>query len=79
MSSHAFAVVSKSPTEIEVIHNAEGHHYKFGVVRTGQGKRILSDTAEITPKPGAAHPPELYSGSARAFAISEAHRMHAID
>lgn len=79
MSSHAFEIVSRSAAEIELVHKAEGHRYKFSVVKAASGKRSLSDAVEITAKAGAAHRPELFSGSARAFAVSEAHRKHAID
>jgi hypothetical protein len=79
MSSHAFDVVSRSADQIEVVHKAEGHCYKFTIVRNAQGKRSLAETVEVSAKAGAAHRPELFSGSARAFAISEAHRKHAID
>ena len=79
MSSHAFDVLSRSANEIEVVHKAEGHRYRFSIVRNSLGKRGLADTAEVTASAGASHRPELFSGSARAFAISEAHRKHAID
>ncbi|MDQ0471085.1 hypothetical protein [Labrys wisconsinensis] len=79
MSSHAFDVLSKSRTEIEIAHHEEGHRYKFSVVRNSQGKRVLSDTAEVVAVSGARHPSEWYSASARAFATTAAHRAHAID
>jgi hypothetical protein len=79
MSSHAFEVLSRSGTQIEVVHKVEGHRYKFTIIKNAQGKRSLADTVEVSAKAGADHRPELFSGSARAFAISEAHRKHAID
>lgn len=79
MPSHAFEVLSRSGTEIEVAHKVEGHRYKFTVVKSSQGKRSLAEAVEVTANEGASHRPELFSGSARAFAISEAHRRHAID
>jgi hypothetical protein len=79
MSSHAFDVLSRSATQIEVVHKAEGHRYRFPIVRNAQGKRSLGETVEVSANPDAAHRPELFSGSARAFAISEAHRKQAID
>jgi len=79
MSSHAFDVISKSRTEIEIAHHEEGHHYKFTVTKNGQGKRVLADTTEVVATAGAKHPPEWYSASARAFATTAAHRAHAID
>lgn len=79
MSTHSFEVLSKSRTEIEVEHKEEGHRYKFSVIKTAQGKRTLSEYAEVVAKSGSKHPPEFYSGSARAFATTSAHRAHAID
>lgn len=79
MSAHAFDVLSKSRTEIEVAHHEEGHRYKFSVVRNGQGKRVLSDAVDVVAIPGAKHSSEWHSASARAFATTAAHRAHAID
>ena len=79
MPSHAFEVLSRSGTEIEVSHKAEGHRYKFTVVKNSQGKRSLAEAVEVTANEGASHRPELFQAGARAFAISEAHRRHAID
>jgi len=79
MPAHTFEVISKSRKEIEVGHIVEGHHFKFAVVVDSHGKRVLSETAEIVAKEGSAHKPEMFSGSARAFAITAAHRAHAID
>jgi len=79
MSAHPFDIVSKSPTGVEIAHHDEGHHYKFSVVKNGQGKRVLADTTETVAAAGAKHPPQWYSASARAFATTVAHRAHAID
>jgi len=79
MSTHAFEVLSKSRKDIEVRHIAEGHRFKFAVVVDSHGKRVLSDLVEVAAKEGSAHTPEMFSGSARAFAVTEAHRAHAID
>ena len=79
MSAHAFEVLSRARSEIEVRHTAEGHCFKFFVVTNAHGKRILSESVEVVAKEGAPHPPEFFSGSARAFAITVAHRSHAID
>ena len=79
MSAHAFEVLSRARNEIEVRHTAEGHRFKFFVVTSAHGKRILSESVEVVAKEGAAHKPEFFSGSARAFAVTVAHRSHAID
>lgn len=79
MSSLSFEIYHQTPSEVEVLHKAEGHRYKFKIVKNDQGKRSLADTTSVTANAGAAHRPELFSGSARAFAASEAHRKHAID
>lgn len=79
MSSHAFDVISKSRTQIELAHHEEGHRYTFSVTKNGAGKRVLSDSAETVAGLTAKHPPEWYSASARAFATTVAHRAHAID
>jgi len=79
MSAHSFEVLSKSRKEIEICHIAEGHRFKFLIVVNSHGKRELSDAVEISAKEGSAHNPEMFSGSARAFAITVAHRAHAID
>jgi len=79
MSAHAFEVLSRARNEIEVCHTAEGHRFKFFVVTNAHGKRILSESVEVVAKEGATHTPEFFSGSARAFAITVAHRSHAID
>jgi hypothetical protein len=79
MSAHAFEVLSRVRNEIEVCHIAEGHRFKFFVITNAHGKRILSESVEVVAKEGAAHTPEFFSGSARAFAITVAHRSHAID
>jgi len=79
MSGHAFEVLSRARNEIEVCHTTEGHRFKFFVVTNAHGKRILSESVEVVAKEGATHTPEFFSGSARAFAITVAHRSHAID
>ena len=79
MTAHAFEALSRARSEIEVRHTAEGHCFKFFVVTNAHGKRILSESVEIVAKEGASRPPEFFSGSARAFAITVAHRSHAID
>lgn len=79
MSAHAFEVLSRSRNEIEVCHTAERHRFKYFVVTNSHGKRILSESVEVVAKEGAAHKPEFFSGGARAFAITVAHRSHAID
>jgi hypothetical protein len=79
MSAHAFEVLSRARNEIEVCHTAEGHRFKFFVITNAHGKRILSESVEVIAKEGAAHTAEFFSGSARAFAITVAHRSHVID
>jgi hypothetical protein len=79
MSAHAFEVLSRARNEIEVCHTAEGHCFKFFVITNAHGKSILSESVEVVAKEGATHTPEFFSGSARAFAITAAHRSHAID
>jgi hypothetical protein len=79
MSAHAFEVLSRARNEIEVWHTAERHRFKFFVVTSAHGKRILSESVEVVAREGAAHTAEFFSGSARAFAITMAHRFHAID
>ncbi len=79
MSAQVFDVVSKSRTEVEIVHHEEGHHYRFSVTKSGSGKRVLSDSAHTVAGLAARHPPEWYSASARAFATTVAHRAHAID
>ena len=79
MSAHVFEVLSRAHNEIEVCHTAEGHRFKFFVLTNAHGKRILSESVEVVAKEGATHTPEFYSGSARAFAITVAHRSHIID
>jgi hypothetical protein len=79
MSAHAFEVLSRARNEIEVCHAAEGHRFKFFVITNAHGKRILSESVEVVAKEGAIHTPEFFSGSARAFAITVAHRSHVID
>jgi hypothetical protein len=79
MSAHAFQVLSRARNEIEVCHTAEGHRFKFFVITNANGKRILSESVEVVAKEGATHTAEFFSGSARAFAITVAHRSHAID
>ena len=79
MSAHAFEVVSRARNKIEVCHTAEGHRFKFLVVTNAHGKRVLSESVEVVAKEGATHTPEFFSGSARALAITMAHRSHAID
>ena len=79
MSAHAFEVLSRARNEIEVCHTAEGHRFKFFVITNAHGKKILSESVEVVAKEGATHTPEFFSGSARAFAITVAHRSHAID
>jgi hypothetical protein len=46
--------------------------------RNAHGKRILSESVEVIAKEGATHTAEFFSGSARAFAITVAHRSHVI-
>ena len=79
MSAHTFEVLSRAHNEIVVRHAAEGHRFKFFVITNAHGKKVLSDSVEVVAKEGAAHTPEFFSGSARAFAITVAHRAHAID
>ena len=79
MSAHTFEVLSRAHNEILVCHAAEGHRFKFFVITNAHGKKVLSDSVEVVAKEGAAHTPEFFSGSARAFAITVAHRAHAID
>jgi hypothetical protein len=79
MPTHAFEAVTKTRKEVEVRHIAEGHRFKFSVVVDSHGKRILSDSVEVVANEGSAHSPEMFSGSARAFAVTIAHRAHAID
>ena len=79
MSAHAFEVLSRARNEIEVCHTAEGHRFKFFVITNAHGKRIISESVEVVAKEGATHTPEFFSGSARAFAITVAHRSRAID
>ena len=79
MSAHAFEVLSRTRNEIEVCHTAEGHRFKFFVIKNAHGKKILSESVEVVAKEGAIHTPEFFSGSARAFAITVAHRSRAID
>jgi hypothetical protein len=79
MSAHAFEVLSRARDEIVVCHTAEGHRFKFFVVTNAHGKKILSESIEVIAKEGATHTPEFFSGSARAFAITVAHRSHVID
>ena len=63
MSAHAFEVLSRARSEIEVRHTAEGHCFKFFVVTNAHGKRILSESVEVVAnaKEGAPHPPEFFS------------------
>jgi hypothetical protein len=79
MSAHAFEVLSRARNEIEVRHVAEGHCFKFFVITNAHGKKVLSESVEVVAKEGAVHTPEFFSGSARAFAITVAHRSHVID
>ena len=79
MSVHAFEVISRARNEIEVRHVAEGHRFRFFVVTNARRKRFLSESVEVVAKEGARHPPELFSASARAFAVTAAHRSRAID
>src|ERR1019366_6884212 len=79
LSAHAFDVLSRARNEIEVCHTAESHRFKFFVITNAHGKRILSESVEVVAKEGATHTPEFFSGSARAFAITVAHRSHVID
>jgi hypothetical protein len=79
MSTHAFEVLSRARNEIEVCHTAERHRFKFFVVTNPHGKRVLSESVEVVAKEGATHTPEFFSGSARAFAVTVAHRSHSID
>jgi hypothetical protein len=79
MSAHAFEVISRGRNEIEVVHAAEGHCFRFLVVTNARGKKTLSESVEVIAKEGARHPPEFFSASARAFAVTVAHRSHAID
>ena len=79
MSAHAFEVLSRTHNEIEVCHTVERHRFKFFIVTNAHGKRVLSESVEVVAKEGATHMPELFSGSARAFAVTVAHRSHAID
>ena len=79
MSAHAFEVLSRARNEIEVCHTAEGHRFKFFVVTNVHGKRILSESVEVCCQRRCYPSPEFFSGSARAFAITVAHRSHAID
>ena len=79
MSAHAFEVLSRAHNEIEVCHAAEGHRFKFFIITNAHGKKVLSESVEVVAKEGAAHTPEFFSGSARAFAVTVAHRSHAID
>jgi hypothetical protein len=79
MSAHAFEVPPRAPNEIEVRHTAEGHRFKFFVITNAHGKKVLFESVEVVGKEGAPHTPEFFSGSARAFAITVAHRSHAID
>jgi len=43
------------------------------------GNDFLSESIEVVAKEGATHTTEFFSGSARAFAITVAHRSHVID
>ena len=79
MSTHAFELLSRARNAIEVCHTAEGHRFKFFVITNAHGKKILFESVEVVAKEGAAHTPEFFSGSARAFAVTVAHRSHAID
>jgi hypothetical protein len=79
MSVHTFDVLSRARNEIEICHTVEGHRFKFFVITNARGKRILSESLEVVATEGASHTPEFFSGSARAFAITVAHRSHAID
>jgi hypothetical protein len=79
MSAHAFEVLSRARNEIVVCHAAEGHRFKFLVITNALGKKILSESVEVVAKEGATHTAEFFSGSARAFAITAAHRSHLID
>jgi hypothetical protein len=79
MSAHAFEVLSRARNEIELCHAVERHRFKYFVVTNLHGKRVLSESVEVVAKEGAVHTPEFFSGSARAFAITVAHRSHAID
>jgi len=79
MSAHAFEVLSRARNEIEVCHTAERHRFKFFVITNAHGKRILSESVEVVAKEGATHTPEFFSGSARAFAITVAHRSHVVN
>jgi hypothetical protein len=72
-------VLSRARNEIEVCHAAERHRFKYFVVTNPNGKRVLSESVEMVAQEGATHTPEFFSGSARAFAITVAHRSHAID
>jgi len=79
MSAHVFEVLSRARNEIVVCHTAEGRRFKFFVITNAHGKKILSESVEVVAKEGATHTPEFYSGSARAFAITAAHRSYLID
>jgi len=79
MSAHAFEVLSRARNEIELCHTVERHRFKYFVVTNPHGKRVLSESVEVVAKEGAVHTPEFFSGSARAFAITVAHRSHSID
>ena len=79
MSVHAFEVISRARNEIEVRHTEEGHCFRFLIVTNARGKRALSESVEVVAKEGARHSPEFFSASARAFAVTVAHRSHAID
>jgi aspartate ammonia-lyase len=48
-------------------------------VNMAQSTNDAYPTVEVVAKEGATHTPEFFSGSARAFAITVAHRSHAID
>ena len=79
MSVHAFEVISRARNEIEVRHTEEGHCFRFLIVTNARGKRVLSESVGVVAKEGARHSPEFFSASARAFAVTAAHRSHAID
>jgi hypothetical protein len=53
MSAHAFEMLSRARSEIEVCHTAEGQCFKYFVIKNARGKRILSESVKVVAKEGA--------------------------
>ena len=49
MSSHAFDVISKSRTQIELAHHEEGHRYTYSVTRNGASSKDAMNSSTSFP------------------------------